>query len=519
MASSSWMTTFYFQQDLRSYFMNGLLNAGFRPGVYNADIALYTTYKGTSGASESGIYAIIKKGTTLIFSNALTKDTVYHRDFTGVGSYLIKCVALEDVTITLAELSGPSSATLSTVTTLCGDANSTGVYAQNKIFLTALMKYDPEQEDYGSKEPEFCLAKISDNPTSGNGYYQIINNTVNYALPDGQSSVDTDLSYLFLGALNTPYSERTYASSGSWSNSGSYSLWVEDHALVARGLPEYRQALIANNSNNSPDLLIAPNFKDFYLDTGDVYAGDVFYNKTTSWEDVYGITSTLTNSDFTIVSKEENYSSKPTCAEQLASLNSTNAILFDVFFATVREKYSNIEIETSGSINNLFQETIPSSQSIAKSSIGLKHIRIASRTNNTDAGGFAASALNPGALRESFGITTTTAAIAPLDLGKINIERLRGLLKNRNIFPAVVDHMRYQGFLDPTVGTELVPLALVFRGVYDNILADTVSQLDTNSRIHPANILGIADLQFKTTKLETFSVKDTNTYNVVSVMD
>ena len=65
----SWMTTFIYEQDLRSYYMNNILYSLLHTGVYNADISI---------SSNNGILFLnIKKGTTLVFSN----------DYVDINSY------------------------------------------------------------------------------------------------------------------------------------------------------------------------------------------------------------------------------------------------------------------------------------------------------------------------------------------------------------------------------------------------------------------------------------------------
>ena len=59
--SDKWMTTFIYEQDLRSYYMNNILYPLLHIGVFNSDISI---------SSGNGILFLnIKKGTTFIFSN------------------------------------------------------------------------------------------------------------------------------------------------------------------------------------------------------------------------------------------------------------------------------------------------------------------------------------------------------------------------------------------------------------------------------------------------------------------
>ena len=241
MASSGWMTTFYYRQDLRSLYMNGVLNAGFKPGIYNADMTLYTINASDQTAEKSGLYLYVKKGTTLIFSNAVSHDANgYHRDLSNIGSYLIKCVATVDQRIQIAELSETSGNKNSA---LFGN-NNTGAKAESRLFLTALMIYNAE-DDEGLDAPQFCVAKINSNRQQDEGYYTLLD--MEYSLPEGPiQTLNSNLSYLFIGVMNTPYTDKIYVNGSAWIPNAAED-WAKDHVFTARGLPDYRQTMIADD--------------------------------------------------------------------------------------------------------------------------------------------------------------------------------------------------------------------------------------------------------------------------------
>ena len=97
--NSKWYTNFYYEEELRSVLMNGTLNSGFKPGVYNANMALFCRSGSTDEAASDGIYLFIGKGTTFVFSNypSTKLGDIYHQDLTQTGTYLIKCTALQDI--------------------------------------------------------------------------------------------------------------------------------------------------------------------------------------------------------------------------------------------------------------------------------------------------------------------------------------------------------------------------------------------------------------------------------------
>lgn len=507
MASSGWMTTFYYQQDLRSLYMNGVLNAGFKPGIYNADMALYTVNADAQSTETNGLYLYIKKGTTLVFSNSTSSDSNgYHRDLSTIGSYLIKCVATTDLRVQIAEIQAPSDKN----NALFGNSN-VQTTAESKLFLTALMTYDSE-DDNGLESPVFCIAKINENRSAGESYYTLLN--MEYVLPDGTSvDVNPNLSYLFLGAINTPYS-KYYSNGTDWSNSSSAEEWMVDHVFTARGLPDYRQTMIADDPSNTPDIITSPDFKSIFVDTGDFINGNLIYNKERSWESVYGVgTVQATEGDFTI-EDEDTYSEK-SCDEQLGEASGSNKLLLDVFFLATRTKYSNFLNEKSSTIQDMF--TAPASQDKYKEEPAVHQIRIASSN------GFGDDSLTPSAMRSKYSLEGS-GSVVPLDLSKTNLERLLKFIRNRNVLPALISYMRYNDYLDPNENTCIIPLALAFRGEVINSStgnpepSDNISSWGTINRVHPANILGLSDLQYKSTKLESMDIKDSDTYSVIPII-
>ena len=98
---ATWETTFYYQQELRSTYMNNLINGLIRPGIYNMDASIYTQYT-VEGAKIPGIYLRINPGAILVFSNNYKiVNNARIRDDSTVGTYLIKCVLKDEADIAL----------------------------------------------------------------------------------------------------------------------------------------------------------------------------------------------------------------------------------------------------------------------------------------------------------------------------------------------------------------------------------------------------------------------------------
>lgn len=143
--NSKWYTNFYYEEELRSVLMNGTLNSGFKPGVYNANMALFCRANSRDEAAADGLYLYIGKGTTLVFSNyPNTKlNDFYHQDLTETGTYLIKCTALQDMEVSLITL---GSTKTSGCDYILGNDSSTSksIYPVPKFYVTAYVIYDEE---------------------------------------------------------------------------------------------------------------------------------------------------------------------------------------------------------------------------------------------------------------------------------------------------------------------------------------------------------------------------------------
>ena len=343
-----WMVNFYYEQELRSVYMNGIFNSGFKPGIYNADMCIYTNASGqnpTSFGNGSGVYLFIKKGTTLVFSNKYTRDENgrYYSDFNSPGGYIIKTVAYQDISVELITLGSAFSP--SVVYFLGNGAASGGLVAPKKFYIMATMTYS-STENVQSPRPVFYLAldRFLDNdqlvvPAPGgdlysetgdtadyNMYYLMYPTNLEYQIPDGSTSyggraadtLDT-FSHLVIGEVtNISGQDRAYISTqsgaGDWIDINvnnqlinGATQWVRDHAFIGRGFPGYRQSYLANKNNESPELI--PNLFNeatltqshstdplesldlsrLYLDARDIFDGDILHTTETDYRFPLGI--------------------------------------------------------------------------------------------------------------------------------------------------------------------------------------------------------------------------------------
>lgn len=152
---SSWSTTFFWEQDLRSLYMNGLLNSVLKPGIYNANMGIFaTTSNAGLGATFDikvpGVYLYLKRGTTFVFSNNyLCSDGQIIPEFENSGNFLIKSVVLQDTCEPIIQVSsGSNSGGIATadLQAFFGYLKDGTTFYQPlpEIYVTAMMKFNGE---------------------------------------------------------------------------------------------------------------------------------------------------------------------------------------------------------------------------------------------------------------------------------------------------------------------------------------------------------------------------------------
>lgn len=539
---SAWITSFFYKQDLRSLYMNNLLNASFQPGVYNADIGIFSRTENEAdreNGESPGLNILIKKGTTLIFSNSYktvkkdSKDCI-ERDLDSPGDYLIKCYANKDVRVNLAVAGVSSSLGIEKI--LGSGASNTK--APKELFVIAYMAYNKD-EDAGLtyRTPQFSLiVKNTDYNGGGDAYFSwpSLSDTSVY-IPDGlednstNKSVKNLFSYLILGVAVDKASSQTYLTNTSWAENGSTN-WMRNHYFTSRGLPEYRYNFIANKAIQSPELIpVATDdstINTLALDLPYSSINNNIINKPLDWKKLYSIGSyrvlkseessrEITLPSLSLDSESGNF---PKDLQNFAIESETNALIVDFIYISNLDKDSSAdEITNNPNLKNILKNE-------SSDTFELKSYRWATARPDQYVGP------NKPSLYGYVGQTSgdENLLIIPLDASSINRDRLLNIISNRKVLPALINQMRYEGKLDPTKETSIVPVALIFREVkYENgkwkfLRFNTDSSYENISAadaINPANILNFFDLQFKTSKINTISLNTDDVFSIIPALE
>ena len=347
--TDKWHTTFYYEQELRSLYMNQILSGLVKPGIYNANFSLVTLPNVASNSTgpTGGLYVYIKKGSTFIFSNYYknvdteftVKDTenketksVLERSFEYPGTVVIKCVAEEDMCIPLVLLESGSSTTMAAKHLLGVKGEDT----KKPYYIVAKYVYNPN-EDSKYTAPSFEAHILRDNfdiinidSTNYRGtdcyYFLPADNDVSnepYPLPDGATkylSVGMDsaknVSYLILGKVNPTTQNNYCGGNNSWNSSeesySTYVQYVREHTFVSRGLPEYSNSQIWDNLHTEPHIIPSEDGTVVYLDLPPTQSDDVIVSSPGDWKEVHNIANygkvenkkTLQIADFTKVDSD-----------------------------------------------------------------------------------------------------------------------------------------------------------------------------------------------------------------------
>lgn len=568
--SDKWMTTFIYEQDLRSYYMNNILYPLLHIGVFNSDISI---------TSRGGILFLnIKKGTTFIFSNDyidiksevakgdivlqnnITK-TIYGRSFNGrlKGSKgeaqisLIKCVALEDMTVRLNYLGSSNNLTQST--------NEPHVNANgfNKpIYIGAIIKYSADGGTSSFSSPEFRLLVNNDSYTpeypeeeatlDSKYFYKFIsptnNTTGNLALsqanpqdgnpPDGIQSMSSSSSmvyWLMLGIINPIDRE--------WSNATNpYAFdgeWYKNHVFTGRGLPEYRYPLTLGKEVQSPEIMFETpctkkegdsfipdttriGYKSLYLDVDRIINNGRIYSSKVDWRQFYTVgpfkhiseivdNGTTLNPKFI---KLEFPSIKDYIGTIIPKVTRDFVCVYDVVFACSRNNITNEEGSLSSRKLNLI-----SYRGFTEESNVTSHFSNELYDNNN---------------------SSTTNKEMYLDISPHNIEDLADILVNRDFLSIAIEGLRKDGALDPKdYGESLIPVCIIFRPFRvkengENMKNpmpiglptgpdDDPKYFDYFDCIKPSNVLSFFDIAYKMTELNPITVRAQDAFTVVPVMN
>lgn len=316
--SEGWMTSFIYEQDLTSAYMNSVLYSLFRPGIYNANFILKRgTYSG--GNDGEGLSLFIKKGTTFVFTNDYIniyeqsenygkEGALYRRSFTcdvpnsasndeaksligGNFPIIVKCVAMRDILIPgLAQSATGSAGDLS-----CQPWGSSSsdpdreTTAPDVLYLCAVMRYDQTGTRDFTSVPTFLL-------TRNNPYYGQDKSSIYYgnssSIPENPNDKgDSEYNRAFYFHTHQEWIDYDVSKNGVWRipdgafNYGKMGLepmtqfgylmigvlvdtsktskyeefnipWFKNHTFTARCLPEYRNNMIGSSDTPFPDYII-----------------------------------------------------------------------------------------------------------------------------------------------------------------------------------------------------------------------------------------------------------------------
>lgn len=341
-----------------------------------------------------------------------------------------------------------------------------------------------------------------------------------------------------------------YANSGSWNTGNSISgnqAWLNNHIFTGRSLPDYHGSLSSGNTNNNyPYLKTSANCNAFYLspssylyksnllsldDSGFEIATDVngedsseegqkpltnpvTYNQSkenpsTPWYvlDSYSQDALLSKDNvdknlYKLINgyKKDNNNKLTNKAFIEKASDDEKTLLVTALFLSTDSKHSNPSKNSGGSypeedISNLFWKvdashkndyTIkPEIVSYTDWFIAPKNLDVPSLYSYNDSIPLR-DPFNPQNIGGLYNDETYTGGIIPLDVSRSNINRLKSIIKNRNILLPIINHMRLHpekvvvGFnfdqknfqrkdlryFDGSVATDLIPLALIFRNFY-----------------------------------------------------
>lgn len=499
----AWATTFYYGQELRSVYMNNIVNGLIKPGLYNIDAAVYTIPNDTSGTT-AGVWLRLKAGATLVFTDGYDTGTggVMLRNLDKLGSYVVKCVLQDDSDFLLSAPDAGSGVFL-----------NHGTYAP-VMFVYASFNYN--KDAVGGMSPDFSLAVPSSNPH--------VSFDTTHKLPNEGKSTGTspNISYLILGALldnnQTPPSPAYSSAAGGWYDGGE-TAWLNNHVFTGRGFPDYRSSMFKTTDVRVPSIAFAPAYKNMYLTSGQFYFGSNIYNiPGTSWKVLYGQDSTVvlpapTTQTGCITNAAISARGSSTYTVTAPTLTA-NKLLIEVLFLALETEYSHISYNPDGSISPLDLSGLLTSNTFALGKKLLPYSLVCDKGGTTE--------WDTSLMRAYYSLDYS---VIPLDIGIGNQTRLRSFLANRNIILPIIDKIRQEGitaspFLEPSIGDSLLPVLLSVREVNSagTNFTDIASSVAT-AAVNPANVISFFELQASTFAVTAVSLAAEETYTTLPFLD
>lgn len=514
----AWSTTFYYEQELRSAYMNNVIKGLIKPGVYNLNAALYALPYDETSPGSLGVWLRILKGSTFVFSNGYdVVDGKLKRNLSELGSYVVKCVAEDDMDIHLATPGGDYSAIFEET------SPGSGITVAPTLFVYASFSY--EEDAVSSSTPSFHLAVPSSN--------EYLGGNASYMLPNEdwlQAAEAREESYLILGVLlDNNKQSANYIAASNWREASPYegrSAWLTNHVFTARGLPEYKGAISKNYGQQLAGIIFGREYNKLYITSGSFYYNSILYQiDGQNWKSIYGqgtTPSTAVPSSSSGALTDHIYANyaATTFTKSLPTLTA-DKMLVEILFLAVTSDYARateIDLDTlfSGSGFAVTRRVLP--------------YRLACTLP-------AGADLNTmTTLSEEFGFSSGTSIVL-LDTSILNLDRLKSYLENRNILMPVVDKIRQAAdtaspYLLPSNGETLVPIAISFRQV-DSEGADMVDAASSisfpafddaagiadTSAVNPANILSFFELQASSFAVFSTSLSVQEVFDVLPFLD
>jgi len=514
-----WSTTFYYEQELRSAYMNNTLKGLIKPGIYNLNATFYTMPYDDLNPNAIGVYLRIKKGSIFVFSNAYESiNGVLTRNLNALGNYLVKCVAEEDINIHMAQPNGNYSSIFEEAIV------GSGIPKTPVLFVYTRFSY--KEDALGSVSPTFHFAVPSSNPYLGSeSAYMLPNEDISET--NGQISE----SYLILGALldnnamSADYTEGNY-----WRISGDYNgqtAWINNHVFTGRGFPEYAGQVSRNYGQNLPSMIFAPSYNKTYITPGYFYFNSLIYKiDGPTWKAIYGQGGSPYTGEVNSTSgylTDHKYASAGATTYTKDTLNLSgisSKLVVEFLFLAIKSEYARAE---DTSFASLFSPS---------GTFTLTRKFLPYRVVCDDMG----LDLNSQTALQTF-FNLPSYSLIPLDISVANIDRLKSYLYNKNIIPPIVDKLRQNAesaspYLSPTNGESLIPILISFRKVNASgtdfedkgSLQSYTSMKDSagnfrTSAVNPVNVLAFFEVQSSSFAILSTSLISQEVFDVIPFLD
>lgn len=516
--SSTWATTFYYGQELRSAYMNNLLKGALNPGIYNLNAAVYT--KNSDNQGEQGIWLRINAGAQFVFSNGYdVVNNKLERTLDRLGDYVVKCVAETTVDVPLAIIGGTNTAIFEATNAV------DHITKAPVVFVYAALQYLEDQETLLT-EPAFRLAVPSSN--------EILGTDASLQLPNegfspSDASADTRMSYLLVGVLlDNGEFEAPYGAEADWARDGRNADedWVKGHVFVGQGLQEHGNGMEKVFSKRALSFLFTKQYNRLFLTEGQFYFNTILYDiDGIDWKGAYGQNDSPISAAPTALTGMiadhaiANASSNTYLSSPLTLTGQAGKMIIEILFLAVESEYSRSELpDLSGLLTGGF--------AVSRKLLPFRVVCNAPSGLELDTTG----------LWEDYAFTAPRMVV-PLDVSIVNIERLKDILANNNVLLPIVDTMRQNGlsaspFLDPTTGGALVPLLMSFRKVNSTEDGFTdpatlltgagfndVTGTPGASTCNPANVLSFFDLQDSSFEVTNAGIVAREVYPTIPFID